>query len=257
MALLLLLACARPVEAPEDLDALFHYLWQHYAAGTDEEMLAAGANLAPLIETASDGLITRLDRDEQATVEMEGDQDPAEATGWYVAGPLACPFADTEQILYALDQEGLYESATGKESYEAYDRVYTSDLDAYTSRAEPFLTWTTTYTVTPVLTTYTAVILGSLRYVPEQDGVGPMLLQRSHLPAPATFASETQDFFEQDYQLDIVLPHGDGVVHAYGNWRDLQSAGLEDESAGVQNLLIDGLVGYYQDLETVCAAGGF
>lgn len=257
MILPLLLACAKPVAAPDDLDALFHYLWVNYQGGTDEALLAAAANLDPLIGEPSDGLVTGLSADEQATVDVRSGQDVAEATGWFVAGPLGCPFDDTEKILYALDQEGLYESATGRESYVAYDRVYTSDIDAYVVRETPFLTWTTTYTVTPVFTTYTAVISGSMRYVQEQDGVGPMVLQRSYLPEIATFEGETQDFFEQDYQLDIVLPAGGSSVHGYANWRDLQSAGLEDESAGVQNLLIDGLVDYYADLGTVCAAGGF
>ncbi len=257
MLLVLLVSCAKPIDAPKDLDALFHYLWLNYQTGSDAEMLAAAANLDPLIGEASDGLLTPLSDAEQATVDVLSGQDVAEATGWFVAGPLGCPFDDTEKILYALDQEGLYESATGKESYVAYDRVYTSDIDAYVARQTPFVTWTTTYTVTPVFTTYTAEISGSMRYVPEQDGVGPMVLQRSYLPEIATFEAETQDFFEQDYQLDVVLPSGNSAVHGYANWRDLQSAGLEDESGGVQNLLIDGLVDYYDDLGTVCAAGGF
>ena len=154
-------------------------------------------------------------------------------------------------------QEGLFEDAIGKDSYEAYDRVYTSDIDAYVGRETAFVTWTTTYTVQPVFSTYTAVISGSMRYVPEQDGVGPMVIQRSYLPDIATFNGDTEDFFEQDYQLDVVLPATDGSKHGYANWRDLKSAGLEDEDTGVQNLLIDGLETYYQNLDTVCAAGGF
>lgn len=257
MVLLFLLACRHPVDAPEDLDALFHWYWDKYEDGTDEELLAAAVNLEPLIQAESTGLVTVLTQEEQDTVEMQGEQDPAEATGMFVAGPIDCDFGDFERLMYALDQEGLYEAATGKESYIAYDRVYTSDLDAYEARETPFLTWTTTYTVKPVLTTYTAVISGSIRFVPEADGVGPLVIQRSYLPSPATFESNTNDFFEQDYQLDIVLPKGDISAHAYAFWRDLQSAGLEDESAGVQNLLIDGLVDYYHDSEAVCAMGGF
>lgn len=257
MSILLLPACKPRSDAPKDLDALYHYLWLNYEEGTDEDLLAAAANLDPLISEAGNGLLTLLTDDEQATVDVRSGQDPAEATGWFVAGPLACAFDDTERLLYALDQEGLFEDAIGKESYEAYDRVYTSDIDAYVARETPFITWTTTYTVQPLFSTYTAVISGSMRYVAEQDGVGPMVLQRSYLPDLATFDGETQDFFEQDYQLDVVLPASGSAKHGYANWRDLKSAGLEDEDTGVQNLLIDGLETYYKNLDTVCAAGGF
>lgn len=253
-----LMACAAPVEAPEDLDALFHYLFEKYEAGSDAELLAAAANLEPLLQEDAQGLVSTLSAAEQATVELGSARDPAEATGMYVAGPLDCAFEDTERLLYALDQEGLYEEATGSESYDAYDRVYTSDFDAYAARETPFLGWTTTYTVTPVLTTYTAVISGGMRWVPEADGVGPFFMQRSWLPDPASFEDEdTDDYFDQDYQLDVVLPGGQGAVHAYAMWRDLSSLGLVDEDSTVQNLLLDGLVDYYEDAETVCAAGGF
>ncbi len=254
---LLLSGCKPHSDAPEDLDALYHYLWLNYDSGTDEDLLAAAANLDPLITEAGNGLLTGITEEEQATVDVRSGQDPAEATGWFVAGPLACAFDDTERLLYALDQEGLFEDALGKDSYEAYDRVYTSDIDAYVARETAFVTWTTTYTVQPVFSTYTAVISGSMRYVPEQDGVGPMVIQRSYLPDIATFEGDTEDFFEQDYQLDVVLPATDGAKHGYANWRDLKSAGLEDEDTGVQNLLIDGLETYYKNLDTVCAAGGF
>lgn len=255
--LLLLSACAKPVDAPEDLDELFHYVWSRYEDGTDEEILAAAANLDPLIQEHGEGIVSDLTEAEQATVDLGSPRDPAEATGMFVSGPLDCAFADTERLLYALDQEGLYETATGEQSYDAYDRVYTSDLDAYEARETNFLTWTTTYTVTPLFTTYTAVISGSMRYVPEADGVGPVVIQRSYLPDPAVMEGDTEDYFDQDYQLDIVLPKGDISAHAYTFWRDLQSAGLDDESTGVQNLLIDGLNDFYVDAETVCAAGGF
>lgn len=255
--LLLLSACAKPVDAPEDLDELFHYFWSKYEDGTDEELLAAAANLDPLIQEASEGLVTDLTDEEQATVDLGSPRDPAEATGMFVAGPLDCAFSDTERLLYALDQDGLYEGVPGTQSYDAYNRVYTSDLAAYQARDTPFLTWTTTYTVTPLFTTYTAVISGSMRYVAGADGAGPVVIQRSFLADPAVMEGDTEDYFDQDYQLDLVLPNGSISAHAYTFWRDLQSAGLDDESTGVQNLLIDGLVDFYDAAETVCATGGF
>lgn len=255
--LLLLLACKQPDQAPEDLDALFHWFWTHYDTGTDEELRAGGANLAPLIEAASQGLVTNLDKEEQDLVELDQPGDPAEATGVYVAGPMACTLEDLEAIYSHVDQEELFESATGRESYDAYERHYTSDFDAYMARTTPFLTWVTTYTVTPVLSTYTAVIDGGMRFIPAGEEGESLVVQRSVLPAPATFEGNSNDFFEQDYQLDIIIPVGSAAAHAYVTWRDLQSAGLEDESNGVQNILLDGLEDYDRDTEVVCAIGGF
>jgi len=256
---LVLVGCKKPVEAPEDLDSLLHFLWATYETGSDEELLAAAANLGPLVQEASSGLVSHLTDAEQATVDLDPPRDIALATGVFVAGPMACPMAPLERILYALEQEQIYEEATGKESYDAYERHYTSDFAAYEARTEPYLTWQTTYTVTPVFSTYTAVISGGMRFVPEVDGVGPMVIQRSWLPSPAVFENDDgPDYFDQDYQLDVLLPDGDDAsVHAYATWRDLRSAGLQDESAGVQGLLIGGLEDYDRDTEVVCATGAF
>jgi hypothetical protein len=251
--ILFLAGCApAPVEAPKDLDALFHFFLLGWESASDEELLAAAANLSPLVQESSRGLVTDVTDEEQATVSLNPPQDPSEATGLFVAGPSTCSLEELERAHYELDQEGLYEEATGEEKYIEYAREYTSDFDAYIARETAFGTWHTTYTVKPVLTQYTAEILGGLRYVPEADGVGPVIIDRAYLPSPATFEVETEDFFVQDYQLDILLPDGDTTVHAYGVWRDLQSAGLEDEDEGVQNLLLDGFEDFDADTELVC-----
>ncbi|MDP2314617.1 MAG: hypothetical protein Q8P41_17065 [Pseudomonadota bacterium] len=265
MLLLSLLACVGPpVEAPLDLDQLLHWFFVHRDTATDEELRAKAANLAPLIGEATRGTVTHLTEDEQAVVAMAEPADPADATGIFITGPVACSFPDFEVVHYALDQEGLYETATGEESYIAYDRAYTTDLAAYEARTTPNLAWDTTYTIHPVTSTYTALIKGSMRFVPAADadadepgGIGPLVVERNHLPSPATFESESSDFFAQDYQLDIMLPSGDSTIHAYAVWRDLSSATLADENEGVQNLILNGLEDFDRDTELVCAAGGF
>ncbi len=257
MLLASLLACAEPIEAPADLDGLLHWFFVHWEDATDAEIRVAATNLAPLVPTASRGTVTPLTETEQSTVALVGEQDIAEATGIFVTGPVACSFADLERVRYALDQEGLYEAVTGDEEYIAYDRVYQSDVDAYEARSVPSLTWRTVYSIKPVTTAYTAEVEGAIRFVSEGDEGGPVAVERAFLPSPATFTAETADYFEQDYQVDILLPAEEGSVHAYGVWRDLSSLGLTDESDGVQNLILDGLEQYDRDTELVCAAGGF
>lgn len=258
--LLLLVGCARPVEAPTDLDTLFHWFFVNRDTATEEELHAAAANLLPFAREVSRGTVTDLTAEEQGTVTMATAADPAEATGIFITGPVACPFDDLERIHYALDQEGLYETATGDEdTYIEYTRAYTSDLAAYEARQIPTLAWDTTYKVAPVTVAYTAEIEGGMRFVPAADdeGAGPVVIERAHLPSPALFENGTAeqggDFFAQDYQVDIMLPDGDGSVHAYAVWRDLSSLGLTDESDGVQNLILDGLEDFDRDTELVCA----
>ena len=257
MLLASLLACAKPIEAPADLDGLLHWFFTHWEDATDEELRAAATNLAPLVPTASRGTVSPMTEAEQATVALDGEQDIAQATGIFVVGPVACSFADFERVRYAIDQEGLYEAVTGDEEYIAYDREYHSDVDAYEARSVPSLTWHTLYSIKPVTTEYTADVEGGIRFVSAEGDSGPVAIERAYLPSPATFAAETSDYFEQDYQVDVLLPAGDGSVHAYGVWRDLSSLGLTDESDGVQNLILDGLEQYDRDTELVCAAGGF
>jgi hypothetical protein len=253
--MLFFLACAAPpVEAPDDLDGLFHYFFLNYASATDAELSAAALKLAPLVNEATRGTVSDLTEAEQDTLtELVEVGDPAEATGIYITGPVACDWLPFEQIHYDTEQEALYEEASGEEKYIAYDRVYTSDLPAYEARTEPYLSWDTTYTINPVAAEYTAHIDGGMRYVPATEDFDAFVVERNSLPQPATFEAEGSDYFAQDYQLDVLLPTATGSAHAYAVWRDLSSLTLTDESEGVQNLILDGLEEFDRDTETICA----
>jgi hypothetical protein len=256
MMLAVLTACATPEKASEEIDGSLHWFFANFETATDDEMRDAVLDLD--LGVAATGTVGDLTADEQATVELDSPRDIADVTGLFITGPVACTFEDNEIVHLLLDQNGVYEEATGKPPYDEYERVYTSDDAAYLARETSFLWWETTYTVTPVFQQYTAFIVAGVRYVPEKDGVGPILIERDHLPSPATMTGQTEDFFDQDYQIDIVVPDGeDSTLHAYAMWRDLQSAGLQDEDKGVQNLLLDGLDDFDRDTEKVCALGNF
>lgn len=251
----LLLGCAKPVEAPEDLDGLVHYLWQRYDDGSDEELRAALANLEPLVAEVQEGTLTDLTAAE-ADVVPRGDADPADAQGMYLARDVDCALAPLEEILYDLDQKGLYEAATGDDVYERYDRAYTTDFDAYVARTAPQLGWDVTYVPSPsVVAAYTAEVSGGLRYVPEADGVGPLLVARTWMPEPATFEEGENDSFTQDYQVEVYWTRGDATAHVYGMWRELAYLGLTSDDAGVIGLILDGLSDWDDDTEVVCGAG--
>ena len=255
MLWMLLVGCAKVEEAPATVDDLLHWFWTQYETATDDEVRTRAAELDTLTAEPLRGTYSDLTDEEQATVTMDEPIDPADARGIFIAGDVACTFDDLEQVRIALDQKGLYEAANGGEAYIAYDRAYTSDLAAYPGVP---LTWDTTYTVKPVLSEYTLFVHGGARLVPEADGVGPVFLSRVWAPAPATFRDDnSNDYFRQDYQIDVNLPRGDATVHLYGTWRDLSSLGFTLEEQGTVNTLLDGYEDYDRDTEAVCANGGF
>jgi hypothetical protein len=256
MMLAWLLACA-PKEAPTAVDGSLHWFFANFESATDEEMREA---VLDLDMAEGRGIVDDLTADEQATVELDPPRDIGAVTGLFLAGPVACSIEDNETVHLLLDQDGVYTEATGSSSYDAYSRVYTSDADAYFAREENILWWETTYTVTvPIVgTTYTAVIEAGIRYVPEADGVGPIVIERDHLPAPGTMEAENNDFFDQDYQIDVILPDGLGASkHAYAVWRDAVLGGLADEEDFTQTVMLDGLEDYDRDTEKVCELGNF
>lgn len=252
--LAVLVACKHPEPAPEAVDGSLRWFFANFETATDEEMRDA---LGELDFAEDQGVLDPLTAEEQATVELDGDKDPAKATGLFIAGPMTCTFEDLEATHWYPDQEALYEDRTGGERYDEYDRQFTTDLDAYLARETPYVWWETTYTVTVALSTYTAFVVAGLRYVPEADGVGPIVIERDFMPSPAEFAGETDNYMEQDYQIEVLVPDGDTSRHAYAMWRDLRSFGIEDEDEGAQNLILDGLEDFDRDTEKVCEVGGF
>lgn len=261
MLLFPLLACTAAKPVPEDLDGLAHWFWQNYEAGTDEELAEATVALHAAVggeslEGAETGGLTDLGADEVALVELVTDPDPAAARGLVLINLIPCTLEVLEPILYALEQDALYEGV-----YDRYERVYTSDLDAYVVREAPHLGWQSDITATIMGATYTERVLGGLRWSPAVDGVsgawGPVLLGRAWLPEPATFESGGKSF-DQDYQLEVYWERAPGeVVHFYAVWRQGDyGAGLTTDSDAVAGILLDGLEDWDQDTATLCAGAG-
>lgn len=253
---LALSACREPVEAPADLDGLVRFFWAEYDGGSDEALRVAASNLDAIFADGK-GTVGALSDAEAAVVEVDGAPDLALAHGLYVSRALACDLAPLEEILYDLDQEGIYEAATGEEAYDAYDRAYTTDLDAYVAREAPQVAWDVTY-VAPdsMLPRYTARVLGGLRWVPApaegEAGIGPVLLARTWMPAPAVF-DEGSHRFDQDYQVEVYWARDGQTAHLYGMWRELEYFGMTLENDGVKSLILDGLYDFDDDTEAVCA----
>ena len=110
--------CRKVVAAPTELDAVLHYLWSHAADGSDREVadglenafIALDGDQIELVE----GSVSDLTAAEAAEVGIS--LDPAEATGGFVARPVACTMAQIETLLSHTAQDEIYDA------YDAYAR---------------------------------------------------------------------------------------------------------------------------------------
>jgi hypothetical protein len=256
MLLLALLACRGVDPAPADLDGLSQWFWLNYEAADDAAIAAAVVNLHAAIGGADrtevlDGGLADLDPAGPAVVGLT--VDPAPAAGMFMAGPLACPLADLERLLYHLEQDELYE-------YDAYDRSYTSDFDAYQSRATPTLAWQVTLDASVLGQRYTERLNGGLRYVPAIDEAtspfGPILISRTWLLEPAEFHSGGGSF-TQDYQIEVWYERAPGdVLHTYAMWREFDwGSGFDQDNQAAIRINLNGLADWDRQTEDLCADG--
>lgn len=255
--LLLAVGCASTKPVPADLDGLAHWFWQHYDAGTDEEIAEATVALHAAIDgdalkKAETGTLTDLTTAEAELVPLDAPPDPAAARGMVLANVIGCTLEELEPILYALDQDQLYPDV-----YDAYGRVYTTDLDAYVAREAPQLGWQSDIEATILGSTYTERVLAGLRWSPAVEGSGdwgPVLLGRAWIPEPAAFEDENKSF-DQDFQLEIYWERSPGeVLHVYALWREMSyGSGLTTDSDTVVGIILDNLVKWDDQTTALCA----
>lgn len=253
------LGCRAIDPAPDDLDGLVHWTFAHYADADDAELADAVVNLDAVIgalDDVVDGTLLPLTVDEAGAVPREVDLDPAGAQGLYLTRTFACTLADLEPILVHLEQDVLYDGV-----YDSYDRAYTSDLDAFSSREEPFLGWEVDYTASLLGASYDSHLLGGLRYLPELDAErspwGPALVSRVFIPRPAEFAEGSNKSMDQDYQIEVFWEREPGTIaHVYGMWRQADYGnGLTLEDTTVQRILLNNLSDWDDNTERLCAEG--
>lgn len=269
-----LAACHSTKPAPEDLDGLAHWYWQHFdgaspvdqTEGTDADAIAAQVNLDAALAIAlgsievgktSSGSVTDLSDTEQSIVVVDPPRDVALAAGIYIADVVGCSLDQIERITIDLDQDELYPG-----SYDSYERTYTSDVDAYLARETPYLTWESNIDATVLRASYHEDVVGGARYVVDdgsvEGGHGDIFISRVTLTAPAEYEDKTSGkSFDQDYQLDIYYALSDSeVVHFYPLWRQYDyGSGFDQDSSSAQSLMIRGLFDYDDDNAALCADG--
>ena len=245
MLLTLLFSCSVD-PAPEDLDGLVHWLWDHHADEDDPGFEEALANLHTALDPLEQSLTGDLTDLSAEQTDGYSEEDPALARGLMLANPFSCTLTDLAPILYALDQDTQYPDA-----YTDYDRRYTSDLDAFTSGEVDRITWEVTASAEMMAVAYSEDLIGGLREIPEDLG-GPALVAWTWIPEPAVFEDDSRSW-SQDYQVEAWIEPVPGELwHVYGFWRQLELGGLDMDNDGVASTTLDGMADWDDQTEALC-----
>jgi hypothetical protein len=247
-------ACGRVDPAPEDLDGLIHFFWDSYADGENDDLARAIPNLHAAIPATLplEGAQSRLVASQLASIEVAGSPDPQQANGFFIVTELACDLDRLEAINIALNQDEQFPG-----TYDAYERSYTSDVDAYLARETDRLTWDVTIQASPAGFDYLERISGGVRRISAErrgDLLGDALVFRTWLREPAEESDDNRSF-EQDYQLDIYHePEPRRLIHTYAIWRKIDMGSLGDQdSAALIAVTLNGAKNWDQDTEKLCA----
>ena len=259
LIVLSLLGCnsTPPSLAPDAVDANLRWFWINGETATDATLIDAAAKLSTggKADTRTTPLKGQMrERLEPADLNGTGllDTDPSSARGLIIVNLFDCTLDKLQAILIAQDQKSQYTDV-----YKAYDRRYTSDVDAFTSGTKHTLTWDVdVQAALPVDDVYTSLIRGGIRRVPapaEGATKGPFLITRTFLTGPATFSATSTSYFKQDYQIEVFWEQAPGrIFHGYGMWRDIKAFNLTFEDNGFLNIVLDNLVAWDTRTAELC-----
>jgi hypothetical protein len=254
--------CGPPsVPAPEKIDQNLRWFWSNGDSAQDSE-LADGAeklSIAGDADTRTEVLRgqmqNRLEKADLTGVGLQDSNAPADARGLLLLKTFPCTLSKLEQVLIALDQKSQY---TGV--YDDYSRTYTSDADAFTAGTTNTVTWEVDVKASlPVNDSYASRLKGGVRRVPAKagpPGLGPFLVVRTWLTAPAVFSAGSGSYFKQDYQIEIFSEPSPGrIFHAYGMWREIKAGGfnLTLENNEFLNIVLDNLAKWDDVTAQLCA----
>ncbi|MCB9663690.1 MAG: hypothetical protein H6732_06240 [Alphaproteobacteria bacterium] len=234
--------CAPPPPGPRDLTETMRAFWRTMTTAEDEELLryltaaveqvdaeeleggpVAGTQLA---FRAPDLEVVDFHEPDGSP---RGRPDPDKALPAYLLGRLDCTVEQFLDVIVTDDQNAAYGSVrNGDTPYEAYSRKYHTSKRDFRSGASRTMSWEgslTTYV--PLAGTYVYDFRSDARRVAipddlvEELGLGhdEFVMTRTWLPYPAAW--EGSSTFDQDYQLEVVIPWtATEVVKIYPVWRE-------------------------------------
>jgi hypothetical protein len=269
-------ACRRPDPAPETLEDLLLFTFSHYPVddATHASSLAdAAQNLrdwylagepgweepergwsGELLERLSDSELSALD-------EVPPQADPEACVGIVVARRSPCTLSDIDRLFLNDAQDELF-----PDDYESYVRRRQSGYECLPGGDCVEATWTSDIVKVErvILTdvTYDFSLDNGLRRVdatppgavPSDEPVDARVA-RAWMTDEATLSPDNIARFIQNYQLEILVPEGSGLLHFYAQWTHVESGEINTEAGVFLDEYIEGLHAYMDQLDAHCEAG--
>lgn len=243
LALILLLACGRPPEAPEDLDSLAAWLWVRH---DDVEAVEDGlGNLHAWMELhgadLAEGLeLTGLTQEDVSSLE-DREHSVEGVLGVSVALESQHPVAAWVDALLVQDQAEIL-----PQHYQSYERTWETDRDCFVEgECERALSSEEVEAKLPMGVVATNPTTNA--YLWADSPLGPAVVQRSWLPEPGEI-SLAGWVIQDQYYLNVLLPHEGGSWRVQASWM-VHDQSLFTES-GLLKFGADGMIDLAADTET-------
>ncbi len=245
-ALVLSPACKAPPEAPQELDELCGFIFEHFTDEDPAELAAGLGNLdtwlnANLEETLEGYEVTELSRDSVDALD-ENSRDLDGMVGAAVGTEGSFDPAEIAEVLVLVDP---VELSPGM--YEVYDRTFLTDQNCFVKAKcetlEVFNYMESTYPLGLDVTTETN---GQYRWVDMETGTA--MLQRTWMDSPAEVSVDWLSVQDQFY-LNVVMPSESGSVRLQATWIVAQVINAEIPDGIALTLVIASMQDVYEDVD--------
>jgi hypothetical protein len=235
--------CACVSAAPKNADQQAHALWASFAADDNTLRLALERwhDVAKGAELTADksGKLTDLSRSEVNDLSIPESLDPSDARGAYFFNVITgCTLDQIEAIETAANQAELFPN-----TYDAFERIYMSDQQAYLARQTRALQWRSRFTDTVMDASYDTELKSLLRRI--NFGDDHAIVSRTYQPRPATIRNDADAEVTQDFQLDAYYPREDGkIMHVHLLWGHLRIGAISTDDDIVLSVMLSNLKGW-------------
>jgi len=244
VATLALTGCPRPPEAPETLDELCGFLFEHHADETPEYMAAGLENLdvwlADHIEETEEGYeVTGLTQG--VTDTLDGQARPVEGIFGVTVATSSAHAADTKaRALVQVDPDEF-----APDNYVSYERDYVTDEGCFVDRDCLRLDTDEVFEGALALD-ITSINHAYNEYLWTETAAGWVMAQRAFLVEPPEINVAWLQV-DQQFYLNLILPDGDGSVHLQTTWMVAEQDDLPENM--VMNMTIAGMVENAENLD--------
>jgi hypothetical protein len=243
-------------KAPADQDSLGRALWSAFReddATLREHVLAAhDVFLAEDLKNGErSGSLSDLRADDLRMLDdLAPIPDPSRARGYFFMRRVRCSFAQMDSAFATPEQTKLHPKV-----YDAYQRRYDGDVDAYLAGGVATISWSTDISATILGSKYEETLRIDMRRIKGEGTRDPLLVSRAYMVRPAVFANGS-DVFAQDYVLEIVYPlDAESMVYFYLGWREMKIGTFSTDDDLTLAVTFGQLSSFQGRVEDACRSG--